>query len=93
MKDMPMFTTESGVASLTLSNIPYTKAAYIQIQDTQEPEKFIKECCDFCVAVGAESVFASGHKFLEEYPHYTDILALECNKDDLPTTKAIVFVS
>lgn len=92
MKDMPMFTTESGVASLTLSNIPYTKAAYIQIHDTCEPEKFIKECCDFCVAVGAESVFAAGNACLERYSHYTDILTLECFKNDLPPANAITML-
>ena len=43
MRDMPFFTTLSGVASLTLSQIPYTGKAYIRIQDSTEPEQFLRE--------------------------------------------------
>jgi hypothetical protein len=34
MRDIPMFTTEYGVASLVLKEIPYQAAAYITIQDS-----------------------------------------------------------
>lgn len=90
MKDMPLFTTENGIASLTLSNIPYTKAAYIQIQGATEPEKLLKECCDFCIAVGAETVYAAGHPYLEMYTHHTSVLELKCRKCDLPATNAVL---
>jgi len=90
MKDMPLFATEYGIASLTLSNIPYTKAAYIQIQDSREPEQLVTECRDFCVAVGAESVYATGHTCLEIYPHHTAVLELERSKYDLPFTSAVL---
>lgn len=90
MKDFPLFTTEAGIASLTLSNIPYTKTAYFQIQDSQDPEQLVKDCRDFCVAVGAEAVYGTGHVFLEQYPFHTSIIELECFKDDLPLTKAFV---
>ena len=38
MKDFPMFTTEFGIASLILREIPYRGEAFILIQDTQQPE-------------------------------------------------------
>ena len=51
MRDLPMFTTEFGVASLILKEIPYREEAYILVQSTQEPEKLLRECIDFCRAV------------------------------------------
>ena len=35
MKDIPVFTTDFGVASLILKEIPYRGEAYIRIQDLQ----------------------------------------------------------
>lgn len=68
MRDLPMFTTEFGVASLILKEIPYREEAYILIQSTQEPEKLLRECIDFCRACGAERIYARGHEILERYP-------------------------
>ena len=48
MKDLPLFTTEHGVASLVLKEIPYQKTAYIILRDSLEPEALLKECADFC---------------------------------------------
>ena len=68
MRDLPMFTTEFGVASLILKEIPYREEAYILVQSTQEPEKLLRECIDFCRACGAERIYARGHEILERYP-------------------------
>lgn len=68
MRDLPMFTTEFGVASLILKEIPYREEAYILIQSTQEPEKLLRECIDFCRACGAEKIYARGNEILERYP-------------------------
>lgn len=68
MRDLPMFTTEFGVASLILKEIPYREEAYILIQSTQEPEKLLRECIDFCRASGAEKIYARGHEILGRYP-------------------------
>lgn len=68
MKDFPVFTTEYGVASLVLREIPYRGEAFILIQDTLQPEELLKECVAFCRAVGAEKIYARGHEFLEQYP-------------------------
>lgn len=59
MRDIPLFTTENGVATLFLKNVPITKSAYIKVQDTLNPEAFVKECCDFCKAVGADEIYCN----------------------------------
>lgn len=68
MKDFPIFTTEYGVASLILKEIPYKQIAYIIIRDSLEPEKLLEECLSFCRICGAERVYASGHDYLERFP-------------------------
>ena len=75
MQDIPIFTTEDGVASLILKQIPYREQAYIRVQDVQPEglDNLIRECAGFCRAAGAEQVFASGHPGLESYPLHTII--------------------
>ena len=90
MRDIPVFTTTSGVASLTLKEIPYKGVAYIRIQDALAPETLLKECVDFCRMAGAERIFATGHAVLEGYPFYTEIWEMECDKNALPDTEAVL---
>jgi len=68
MKDFPMFTTDFGVASLILKEIPYRGEAYIVIQDTRQPEELLRECVSFCRMCGAEKIYARGHAITENYP-------------------------
>lgn len=68
MKDFPLFTTENGIASLTLKEISYKGDAFIQIQDSLMPEQLLEECIGFCTACGAERIFAAGSPFLEKFP-------------------------
>ena len=70
MKNFPVFTTDWGVASLTLKEIPYRKEAYVQIQTVQPGglEAHLKECISFCRMAGAEKVYAAGHEGLEAWP-------------------------
>ena len=77
MRDIPVFCTEMGVASLVLKKIPYTKEAYIHIRDCCDVELFLKECCDFCVAAGAERVYATGHTYLEKFNYYTTLVKMQ----------------
>ena len=61
MKNIPVFTTDWGAASLTLKQIPYRADAYIQVQ-TAAPgmlDAHIAQCADFCRAVGAERIYVS----------------------------------
>ena len=77
MKDFPMFTTEYGVASLFMKEIPYKEKAYIVIHSSEQPEELLKECVSFCRICGAEEVFASGHEYLEQYPLHTIIYEMQ----------------
>ncbi len=76
MKDFPMFTTEYGVASLILKEVPYRKEAYIVVQASEEPEKLLEECVSFCRMVGAEKIYAREHDLLEQYPLHCTILEM-----------------
>ena len=91
MKDIPMFTTEYGVASLILKEIPYKQTAYIKMLSSQEPEKLLAECVQFCRMCGAEIIDATGHPCLEKYPLTTAILAMQCPRDVLAQTDACLF--
>lgn len=84
MKNIPMFTTEAGIASLILEEIPYKKVAYIRIHSSSSPEVLLNDAASLCKAAGAEHVYAMGHAFLEHYPVHTEIVRMECKKDDLP---------
>lgn len=89
MKDLPAFTTENGVATLVLQEIPYSQTAYVIIRDTQSPEAFIKECGEFCCAAGAERVYAKGHRLLENYPYHTAIWKMEGALKGVPEGDAV----
>jgi len=78
VKDFPVFSTESGVSSLILREVPYRQEAYIHIQDVQ-PEGFsehLAECISFCRVVGAERILASGSELLEDYPVFMQLLEM-----------------
>lgn len=91
MRDFPVFTTEYGVASLVLKEIPYQQAAYVIIRDSLEPEKLLEECVSFCRVCGAEAVYATGHELLESYPFYTAMWEMRCMRETLPETDAALF--
>ena len=88
MHDIPMFTTQNGVAFLVLQEIPNNGVAYICINDSHNPEMFLQECCDFCRAVGAELVYADGISATGNYPHYTDVIEMRQLLCDIPETTA-----
>ena len=91
MRDFPMFTTEYGVASLFLKEIPYRGRAHIKIQSSLDPEKLLEECIGFCRACGAEWIDAAGHEYLEKYPLITALWAMQCPKEAIPETDACLF--
>jgi len=78
MRDFPIFTTEYGVSSLVLKEIPYKKQAYIRIRDVQKDffQEHLHECASFCRMAGAEAVFATGNEKLAQYPLYTRVLEM-----------------
>lgn len=89
MKDFPVFTTEFGIASLTLKEIPYRGESYIKIQSSLEPEKLLEECISFCRACGAEKIYVSGTDVLNQYPLHTIIYEMRgelfLSEDDVPS--------
>lgn len=91
MKDIPLFTTEYGVASLTLREIPYRQRAYIKIQSASEPEKLLAECIGFCRACGAEQIDAAGSDVLEQYPLITPMWLMICDRERIGQTDACIF--
>ena len=87
MRDIPVFTGEYGIASLTLSQIPYKQEAYIRIQSALEPEQFLRECAGFCRAVGAERIFFTGYED-HTYPVYMELMEMAVLRESLPDTDA-----
>ncbi len=78
MRDFPMFTTEYGLSSLTLKEIPYKNTAYIHIRDVQQEyfREHLAECVGFCRMAGAEKIYAAGSHELEGYPLHTAVLEM-----------------
>ena len=91
MKDIPVFTTEYGVASLILREVPYQQTAYIRIQASQETQRLLDECVAFCRLVGAEKIFATGEDFLVKYPLGTAIWQMCVSSEALGDTDASLF--
>ncbi len=77
MKDIPCFSTENGVASLSLQQIPYSGLAHITVHSTQNLDAFLEECVDFCRVIGADRILACGHDDLVKYPIYSRILRMQ----------------
>jgi len=88
MKNIPIFTTENGAASLILREIPYTKRAYVHIQASQNPIELAEECAQFCICAGAEEVYACGDPMLENYPVYTATVQMHVRRESLEKTDA-----
>jgi len=78
MKDFPVFSTEYGISSLILREIPYRQEAYIHIQDVQ-PDGFAEhlyECVSFCRMAGAERIYVKAHPLLKEYKGSLSVLEM-----------------
>lgn len=91
MRDFPVFSTENGVGSLVLKEIPYNGAAYITIHSSAFPTEFLHECVEFCRAVGAARIYACGHDCLKQYPLFTTVVQMSASVQSLPDTDACLF--
>lgn len=89
MRDIPMFTTENGVASLFLKKIPFTKEAFVLIRDSLSCAALVKECIDVCHMAGAEKIYAAGHDELACYPFVCSVLRFCVSKKHLPDTQSV----
>lgn len=92
MRDFPIFTTDYGVSSLILREIPYKKEAYIRILDVQPDgmEDLLRECVSFCVMAGAERVYAAGEG-LEAYPKAVSVIRMRRSAVSDPGKMACLF--
>ena len=78
MKDFPVFTTEYGLSSLILKEVPYRGVAFLHVREVQ-PGQFqphLQECVSFCRMVGAERILAKGHEELEQYPLHSIVYSM-----------------
>ena len=91
MKDIPVFTTEHGAASLILSQIPYREEAYIHVQSSLEPELLLGECAQFLRACGAERIYATGNDLPPDLPVYTVLTQMQIQREALPETDAALW--
>ena len=74
-----MFTTDYGVASLVLKEIPYRGQAYVRVLDVQPGQirELVAECVSFCRMVGADAVYATGQDDLAQWPVYTSVYEMQ----------------
>ena len=91
MKNIPVFDTPYGVASLFLREIPYRKRAHIKIQSSLEPDRLLQECVSFCRMCGAEWIDAAGYEYLDQYPLITALYAMQRPREGLAAANACVF--
>lgn len=89
MKDIPAFTTENGVASLIMKQIPMQSIAYVKVLSSQCPELLLQECVEFCRACGAEKVYATGDCCLARFPPVSILVEMRCAEPE--QTDASVF--
>lgn len=88
MKNIPMFTTTAGVASIVLDQIPFNQTAYIRIQSSTEPLKLLQECLDFCRAVGASVIYAAGEGLDKNYKLSASVIRMTRSRKDMPKALA-----
>ena len=93
MRDIPIFTTDFGVASLIFKEIPYKQIAYVKVQDVQPGQirELCDECTQFCRAAGAEIVLASGHADLDCYPYFGSVMTMRLGGISAELTDANLF--
>lgn len=85
MKDIPIFTTPAGTASLILREIPYKKTACVFIRSVLPGgmETVLSDCRTFCVQAGAERVLVTADEPLD-LPLDHEMLELSRSKSGLP---------
>ena len=92
MKNIPMFTSSYGLATLILKEIAWNGRAYVLVRSVWNDQiaALLDECRSFCRAVGAEEIYASWDA--EELPaeHAWDMIDMACPKSALPAPRQTV---
>lgn len=88
MKNIPLFTSAYGAATLILKELSWSGNAYVLVRSVWQGqiEALLAECRDFCRAVGAENIFAVDHGSGCDLPGTPDyeMITMACAKDRLP---------
>lgn len=86
MKNIPMFTSSYGVATLILREIGWSGHAYVLVRSVWNGRtaQLLEECRGFCRAVGAEEIYASWETNELPAEHAYDMIAMIRPKADLP---------
>lgn len=92
MRNIPMFTSSYGLATLILKEIAWNGRAYVLVRSVwnDQTAALLDECRSFCRAVGAEEIYASWDA--EELPaeHAWDMIDMACPKSALPAPRQTV---
>ena len=89
MKDIPIFTSTEGIASLILREIPQRREAYVLIRGIfSDIDRMMSECERFCRAAGAERVYFSGEGDFSAYPVHARLIWRSIRRAALPASGA-----
>lgn len=89
MKDIPVFTSSEGIASLILREIPAWRVAYVLIRGVfSDIERLMSDCEGFCRAAGAERVYFSGEGDFSGCPVHARLMERSILCAALPATAA-----
>lgn len=89
MRDIPVFTVPSGIATLILREIPPRGEAYVLLRGVfTTQEELLAECAQFCRAAGAERIYFGGADVRAEGTAYATLLPRSILRASLPPTGA-----
>ena len=86
MKNIPVFTSSYGIATLILREIPWSGSAYVLIRSVWDGQTaaLLEECRGFCRAVGAKHVYAAWDTAELPAAHAWDMIRMTRPKAGLP---------
>ena len=90
MKNIPVFLSTGGTASLILKEIPHRGIAYVLLRTVRDLSVLLEECAGFCRSCGAERVFVSRETEPLPLLHAMDMLLLHGDKTKFPTVTSEV---
>lgn len=89
MKNIPVFTSSYGIATLILREIPWSGSAYVLVRSVWNGQKaaLLEECKGFCRVVGAKEIFATYDMEALPAEHAYDMLTMTRPKAGLPVSE------
>lgn len=84
MKNIPLFTSEYGVATLILEEIPTKQAGFVLVRSTDNLAGLLADGAKFCRMCGAEVVYGTGDFDFFDYQLAYELLEFSAEKHQLP---------